>query len=309
MIRQQAFGGTEKMLKGCLHCHTTRSDGNGTPEETSRYYYDHGYDFLAITDHRIYNYKTFVPEIPLTILPGMEFDNTFYRNKGEFRTFHTVCVGPTKEAGNGFFDEEHLSGGGFAKNQEEYQAYLDDFHKKNNLTIYCHPQWSSTPARYFENLTGLCAMEIWNSISAIVHDVDKDAAYWDELLGQGKRIFGVATDDCHATEHRCVGWVRVRAENQVNAIIDALREGKFYSSCGPEIYDFYVEDGRAVVKCSPAVTVRFHGCAIPTQLVRAKAGEALTEASLELRDRYSYVRAVVIDENGKYAWTNPLFLD
>ena len=33
MKQQQAFGGNEKMLKGGLHCHTTRSDGRGTPEE------------------------------------------------------------------------------------------------------------------------------------------------------------------------------------------------------------------------------------------------------------------------------------
>ena len=98
MIRQQAFGGKEKMLKGGLHSHTTRSDGRDTPEETIRYYHENGYDFLAITDHRRYNYKNFVPEIPITIIPGMEFDNCFEDGKG-FRTFHTVCLGPEKDSG------------------------------------------------------------------------------------------------------------------------------------------------------------------------------------------------------------------
>lgn len=32
IIRQAAFEPCEKMLKGGLHCHTTRSDGSGTPE-------------------------------------------------------------------------------------------------------------------------------------------------------------------------------------------------------------------------------------------------------------------------------------
>ena len=36
MKQQQAFAGSEKMLKGGLHCHTTRSDGRGTPEEVIR---------------------------------------------------------------------------------------------------------------------------------------------------------------------------------------------------------------------------------------------------------------------------------
>jgi predicted metal-dependent phosphoesterase TrpH len=52
MKQQQAFAGSEKMLKGGLHCHTTRSDGRGTPEEVIRLHHENGYDFLALTDHR-----------------------------------------------------------------------------------------------------------------------------------------------------------------------------------------------------------------------------------------------------------------
>ena len=61
MLRQAAFGGEEKLLKGGLHCHTTRSDGRGTPEEVIRLHASNGYDFLALTDHRIYNYETSRP--------------------------------------------------------------------------------------------------------------------------------------------------------------------------------------------------------------------------------------------------------
>ena len=101
MLQQQAFISKNKMLKGGLHTHTTRSDGKLTPEEVLKHFKANGYDFLAITDHRIYNYQNFAPETPITILPGMEFDNTFLREKG-FRTFHTVCIGPAKEDGNGY---------------------------------------------------------------------------------------------------------------------------------------------------------------------------------------------------------------
>ena len=85
--------------------------------------------------------------------------------------------------------------------------------------------------------------------------MDTDAAYWDEILGQGKVIYGVATDDGHDMIHHCKGWVMVRAENNINAILNALGQGAFYSSCGPMIYDFYVEDGKAIVECSPAAKV------------------------------------------------------
>ena len=310
MKQQQAFIGKEKMLKGALHCHTTRSDGRGTPEEVIRYHYQHGYDFLAITDHRNYNLKNFAPDVPITIIPGMEYDSHIEWKNG-FRCFHTVCLGPV--TGNGFEQDEQPESGK-ASNQEEYQPYLDDIHAKGNLTIYCHPEWSSTPARYFENQKGNFAMEIWNSGCALNCDMDTDAAYWDEILGQGKVLYGVATDDGHAMNEHCNGWVMVRAENNVNAILEALKAGEFYSSCGPEIYNFYVEDGKAVVECSPVAKIRFHSDKNPTRIVRSTDG-TMMRAEIDLADtwwassgEYKYVRATVIDKNGKYAWTNPIFL-
>lgn len=310
MKQQQAFIGKEKMLKGALHCHTTRSDGRGTPEEVIRYHYQHGYDFLAITDHRNYNLKNFAPDVPITIIPGMEYDSLIEWKNG-FRCFHTVCLGPV--TGNGFEQDEQPESGK-ASNQEEYQPYLDDIHAKGNLTIYCHPEWSSTPARYFENQKGNFAMEIWNSGCALNCDMDTDAAYWDEILGQGKVLYGVATDDGHAMNEHCNGWVMVRAKNNVNAILEALKAGEFYSSCGPEIYNFYVEDGKAVVECSPVAKIRFHSDKNPTRIVRSTDG-TMMRAEIDLADtwwassgEYKYVRATVIDKNGKYAWTNPIFL-
>lgn len=246
----------------------------------------------------------------MTIIPGMEFDNHNFEPGYGFRCFHTVCIGPSKEDGNGYEQDQKLESG-TALNQEEYQPYLDEIHAKKNLTIYCHPEWSSTPARYFEKLQGDFAMEIWNSGCVIECDMDKDAAYWDELLGQGKVIYGVATDDGHGMHQHCNGWVRVRAENQVNAILDALKNGAFYASCGPEIYDFYVEDGKAVVECSPAAKVRFQSDKHPTCIKRSEDG-TLTHAEFDLTSwagPYRYIRATVIDKDGKFAWTNPIFLD
>ena len=309
MIRQQAFTGEEKMLKGGLHCHTTRSDGSGSPEEVIRYHYEHGYDFLAITDHRIYNFTNYAPDVPITIIPGMEMDAAFDVGQG-FRCFHTVCIGPEKKDGNGFEQDQRLESGK-AQNQEEFQPYLDEIHAKGNLTIYCHPEWSSTPARYFENLQGNFAMEIWNTGCALENDMDRDAAYWDEILGQGKVLYGVATDDGHPMHQHCRGWVMVRAENNVKAILEALEKGAFYSSCGPEIYDFRVEDGKAIIECSAAAKIRLHCDRHPTKVL--KAGEdLLTGAEMDLKAwgniDYKYVRAVVIDQEGNYAWTNPIFL-
>ena len=154
-------------------------------------------------------------------------------------------------------------------------------------------------------------MEIWNSSSAINCDCDDDAAYWDEILGQGKRWYGVATDDSHSIEDLCRGWVLVKAEKDLNSILKALESGEFYSSCGPEIYDFYVDNGKAVINCSPVSRIRLQSDMHPNRVVIDENG-ALTHAEFDIDDfwagAYDYVRISIVDKDGKKAWTNPIFL-
>ncbi len=310
MKRQQAFGGSLKMLKGGLHCHTKRSDGSGDPADVIRLHVKNGYDFLALTDHRIYNYENFAPDVQITIIPGMEYDGTFEHDHG-FRCFHTVCIGPSREDGNGYEQDEKLPSAR-TTGQEDYQPYLDTIHAKGNLTIHCHPEWSGTPARFFDKLKGNFAYEIWNSGCALGCHMDMDAPYWDDLLGQGIRLYGVASDDGHSMAGHCHGWVRVNAENTIPAILDALKEGKFYSSCGPEIYDFYVDGDKAYIDCSEVSAIRLQSDMHPTKLVEA-GDKPLTHAEFSLAPGwmgpYSYVRMTVIDRDGKFAWTNPIWLD
>lgn len=309
MIRQQAFTEKRKMLKGGLHCHTTRSDGAVEPDETIRYHKAHGYDFLALTDHRLYNFRNFAPETGITIIPGMEYNNHQVENLSGIRTFHTVCLGYLKEDGNAYNQDEYYPSVR-ADTQEEYQATLDKIHEKGNLTIYCHPQWSGTSVVHFGKLSGNFAMEIFNSGCAMENEMDTDAAYWDEMLGMGKKIYGVAVDDGHQKCQHCNGWVMVNAENTVKDILDALKDGKFYSSCGPEIYDFYVDGDRAVVECSPAAKIRLHSDRHPTTVIRDE-NAGLTGAEFDLTKNfapYDYVRVSVGDAENRLAWTNPIFL-
>ena len=300
VLVQEAFKGEQHWLKGGLHCHTTRSDGVGTPEEVIRFHVDHGYDFLALTDHQIYNFKNFT-DLPITIIPGMEMARSI-KDRRYGNCFHTVCIGPAE--GNGYRQDEVFENG-VVEDQYEYQAILDDIHARHNLTFYCHPEWSFTPAQSFMHMKGNFAMEIWNSASVLFNDEDGNAAYWDELLWSGQKIWGVATDDGHAMHDHCHGWVMVNAENNIPAILEALKEGRFYSSTGPEIYDFHAEDGVAKVTCSPVSKVQFSSWTLPTRMIK---GENLTTWEKEIPERCKYVRACVIDSEGHRAWTNPVFL-
>ena len=186
------------------------------------------------------------------------------------------------------------------------QRVLDAHHANKNMTIYCQPEWSGTPAREFDQLRGNFAMEIWNTGCALENGLDTNAYGWDEVLMTGQRIFGVAVDDCHHLPHCCKGWVRVNAEKDLNAILAALRQGAFYSSCGPEIYDFRVEAGKAVVECSPSESIAFRWGHLPTRVVRGDV--PITRAEFDVPPYLTYLRAVVTDEAGRRAWTNPIFL-
>src|SRR5688572_9890539 len=55
--------GATRWFKGNLHTHTLNSDGDSTPDEVVRWYREHGYDFLVLTDH---NFVTGVEGLNLT---------------------------------------------------------------------------------------------------------------------------------------------------------------------------------------------------------------------------------------------------
>lgn len=320
MIRQTAFEGKERLLKGGLHCHTTRSDGKVDPADVLRVHAQNGYDFLALTDHRYYNYANYAPETGVLVIPGMEMDYTL-PSTGGIHCFHTVCIGPEKDKGNGFEQDQRFETRK-VKDQFEVQPYLDEIHANGNLTFYCHPEWSNTPSGEYNEMKGHFAMEIWNSGCAIENELDTNAAGWDDLLSQGKRIFGVATDDGHGMHHHCNGWVNVRAEKNVSSILEALKAGAFYASCGPEIKDFYVEGDKAYVTCSPCKAVYFDASYMPTRIVRSgvelpetapmqlleSENGLITKAVFTLRPEKTYIRVTVKDEQERRAWSNPIFL-
>jgi len=92
------------------------------------------------------------------------------------------------------------------------------------------------------------------------------------------------------------------------AVIEAVRTGCFYSSCGPTIEDFRVEQGVATLRCSPVMEAHFVCETWRGSSFRAEEGKPITSAEYELRDGTRYVRAELVDEKGRRAWTNPVFL-
>ena len=90
------------LLKGCLHTHTTCSDGKLTPQQVADTYQSLGYDFIAFTDHD-YLLKTEYDELydsvrtDLIIFKGVEltvFEKGYVhvnRIYGDEEILHVFC--------------------------------------------------------------------------------------------------------------------------------------------------------------------------------------------------------------------------
>ena len=99
----------------------------------------------------------------------------------------------------------------------------------------------------------------------------------------------------------------VSADNDAASILDALEKGEFYASCGPEIRDFYVEDGVVHIACSEAAAIHFVSLRHPLPCWRDPEGK-MTEAECKVPENLKYIRVCVMDKEGRRAWTNPIFL-
>jgi len=70
-----------KFAKGVLHCHTTKSDGNLSPEELIKKYREEDFDFVAVTDHRDKPKPHCYPDIDgILVLEGCEVSKGHHWN-------------------------------------------------------------------------------------------------------------------------------------------------------------------------------------------------------------------------------------
>ena len=87
---------------------------------------------------------------------------------------------------------------------------------------------------------------------------------------------------------------------------DVLTGKDFYTSTGPAIYDFYVEDDEVHVVTSPCERIYVGG---KHRAHQRKLGRHITEFVTKLKGREHMVRCEAMDASGRSAYSNPIFLD
>ena len=297
----------KKTYKANLHCHSTLSDGKYTPQELKEHYKGQGYSILSITDHRVLNDHSDLNDEDFLLLTGFEQDFNEDR-EGSYAlkkvshinliaTRHDLLKKPV-------CDDDPLL------NYEKINAYIREAAALGFLVAHNHPAWSLETAEDCLKYEDIWAMEIYNHgcyvSDGIPEIVDRD---YDQVLRNGQRIFALATDDNHGDEDQFGGFVMVQSgELTYDKVIEALKDGRFYASCGPSIEELYVEDGTVHVKCSEAVRIAFSTDNRHGRAIMAENGETIKEGSFVLNKEDQWFRVVIRDKAGDLAFSNACFI-
>ena len=221
-MERSFFPHTGRWLKGNTHAHTTRSDGLCPPEQQIRDYIAQGYDFLAITDHNLIDSHRLGAAAGLCMIPGWERD--IRHASDNTRCIHVVGLLPVSPEEVPVTEARR-----YEVNEIPDQQLLDEMGAAGQFVILCHPRWSRmTPAEVVA-LTGFDAVEVFNTGCERLMHAGHAGLYWDALLEEGRRVWGIACDDTHgktSRSDRFGGWVMVRSEDCTpGAILAALKRG------------------------------------------------------------------------------------
>jgi hypothetical protein len=290
-----------RFWKGNVHTHSTRSDGKLTPAEVVAAYKARGYDFVAITDHFMERFG--YPVVDTSIhrdetfmtLFGAELHGPRITN-GDI--WHLLAVGLPLDFAPP--DDKDESGPSLARRAAEAGAFV----------AIAHPAWYTLTLEDALSIEVAHAVEIYNHTTT--HHNDRgDGWFMSDLLSMsGRRLHTIAVDDAHFSTRPDAfgGWVQVKAESlDPDALLASLKTGHFYASQGPELHDVAIVGEEIRVACSPTRVIFATGLGSASRHLR---GDALTDATFPLEPFMTggYVRITVIDDGGKRAWSNPIWL-
>ncbi len=302
-----AFSAPGQFFRGNLHTHSNLSDGCLDPGEVCRRYKAEGYDFISLTDHFIGIYKYPIADtVPFrdegfTTILGAELHSGAMAN-GEL--WHILAVGLPAD-----FAPSHSPAFVPVEGQESGAEIARRAREAGAFVAVAHPQWSGLTLEDARSLEAAHAVEVYNHGCATGCDRADGFHTLDLLLSEGRRLDLVATDDAHFTEpDHFGGWVMVKAEaNAPELLLEALKQGAYYSSQGPELRHVEVTEKAVVVESSSvaSVIVQGHGSA-----ATAIHGTSMTRTEVPLGRFFNsdWVRVTVIDAAGKRAWSNPVWI-
>lgn len=281
----------DRYYRGNTHTHSypqsPDADTAWTGAKAAAFYREHGYDFIAFTDHGAWWNANPLSSAGFLVISGEEAGISRNGRWGHFTALPMAG---------------RVSGSGLT-----HQELINLVVATGGIPFLNHPRYDAIPITALlvidsmkQNLTH---MEIWNGVTASQAGPD-DISVWDSVLSTGRKIYGVASDDAHREGHALKGWIMVRARSlNQDSIAWAIRSGDFYPSTGIVFDSISYSAAALYVKSSNATSVRFIG----------KGGMLLStvqgnEARYDVAGDEGYVRAEAANAANQRAWTQPLML-
>lgn len=303
------FGEERHALKANLHTHTTNSDGRYSPDEIIGIYAGHGYDVLALTDHHTFTDPTQFDPKGMIMIPGAEIHPKVDFGHHSSARWHILALNVNPEIKVNYLESDGTG-----------QDVLDDLNAHGAIGFVAHPNWCGYNAKEVNSLTGYAGIEIYNTSCVYIGREDSTAVY-NELIDNDVHTNVIAVDDTHSDSDLFGGWTTICAkERTLESVVEALRTGAYYASCGPEFSSVEFKDGVLRASFTPAVEVAimigpFFG--IPIQIPghdRNKPRKTIESFEYDLKSRKNAcfdgrcLRLYIRDEFGRTAWMSPIWV-
>ncbi len=300
-----------RWYKGNTHTHTINSDGDSTPDEVVRWYKEHNYQFLVLSDH---NFLTSVDGLnsifgaqeKFLLISGEEVTDSFQGKSIHINGLNLKTV----------VHPQHGS-----SVTSTIQNNVDAIRKVGAVPHINHPNfhWSLT-AEDLLQIQNNKLFEIYNGHPSVQNHggggLPSLEEMWDTILSNNKLIYGLAVDDAHnfkgefssSRSNPGRGWIAVYTyELSAIAILDAIEKGNFYASTGVSLSDIQVTDQHIKFTIQESPSFKY------TTFFIGNGGKILTKShGLNVKYKFTgkekYVRARVVDSMGYKAWTQPVFV-
>ena len=304
--------GPTRWYKGNTHTHTLNSDGDSTPDDVVRWYREHGYQFLVLTDH---NFHTRIDSLNalhaaderFLVVRGEEVTST-----ADGKPVHVNGLDTARRVGP-------QTGAATSSVVEVLQRSVDGIRAASGVPHINHPnfRWALT-TEDLRQVRNYKLLEVFNGHPEVNNvgggGVPGLEEIWDRLLSDGTLVYGIAVDDAHVFKQPGNpsvsgpgrGWVMVRAAQlDPKALVESLERGDFYASTGVVLDNVVTTAKSVTVTVSPQGTAKYR-----IQFI-GKGGRLLNEvpqvsASYTITGDEGYVRARVLDSNGHTAWVQPV---
>lgn len=298
-------------FKGNTHAHTINSDGDSTPDDVVRWYREHGYHFVVLTDHNF-----------LTSVDGL---NALHAADGQFLVIKGEEVTDPFRGKplhvNGLDVARKVAPQGGTSVIEVLNRNVAAIRQEGGVPHINHPNfgWAITREE-LQQVRDTRLFEVYNGHPLVNNDggggVPSLEEAWDAMLSGGVLLYGMAVDDAHTFKDPGNpnvagpgrGWVVVRAARlEARALLDALERGDFYASTGVEL------ERIEMTEAGYSVAVKTTGASKYRIQFIGNGGRVLQEtgaatASYAIAGTEGYVRARVLESNGRRAWTQPVMV-